>query len=410
MSGVVIVGACQAGLQAAVSLRELGYQEPIALVGDEPHLPYQRPPLSKGFITGQTTSEQLSLRVGSFFDDHDIDLVTGERVTGIDRSTQRAVTASGRELAFDHLVLAVGAAPRTLGVRGTDVAGVHDLRGLDDAEAIAAGLKEAHDVVVLGGGFIGLELAATAAGLGRSVTIVEATAGLMGRAVSPAIAATFLAQHRARGVDVRLGTSVVEVVHDGTRATGVRLSDGEVVAADLVIVGIGASPRTELATGLGLDVATGVLVDGFARTSDCRVLAAGDCAQHREINGTSLCVTSVQNAIDQAVVAARTIVGDLESPYAATPWFWSDQYDLKLQMAGLPQAYDHRVVRGDPASGAFSILYVRDDRLVWAESVSKPGDHVLSRRLITQGSAVDVALAGDPSVPLRDAVLATTTA
>ncbi|MBM9465714.1 NAD(P)/FAD-dependent oxidoreductase [Nakamurella leprariae] len=406
MSGVVIVGACQAGMQTAASLREHGYSEAITLIGEEQHLPYQRPPLSKGFVTGRTTVDQLALRVESFYTERDIEVITGDRIVEIDRSARSAVGHLGRRYPFEHLVLTTGSHPRPFPGPGARLRNVLTLRSVEDAVAIATSFNGVEDVVVLGGGFIGLELAATAAALGKTVTLVEATAGLMGRAVSPRVADFFLRQHRARGVDVRLNSSVSEII-EGTpgEAGGVLLTTGESIPASLIVVGIGAVPTTDLGVDLGLGMGLGILVDEFAQTTQPNVLAAGDCAQHRDLAGHSRVLTSVQNAIDQATVAARTITGDLSRPYDAVPWFWSDQYDLKLQMAGLAQDHDEVVLRGDPEAGGFSLLYLRDGRLVWAESVSKPGEHVVARRLISAGSAVDPNLLADTTVRMQDAVI-----
>ncbi len=407
MNGVVIVGASQAGLQAAVALRDSGYGEPITLVGQEDHLPYQRPPLSKGFVTQKVSSDQLSLRNAAFYEQHDIRLILGQTVDRVDRRECTAVTRTGHSFAFDSLVLTVGSAPRIVPIAGGQLEGVLSLRTVDDAEQIVKTLGECERLVVLGGGFIGLEIAATARSLGLDVTLVEAARSLMGRAVSAGVSEFFFDAHRSRGLDIRLGETAAEIMGDSRGAvTGVRLSSGEILSATAVLMGVGAVPNTALARGLGLETDAGVLADPHARTSDDVVLAAGDCAEHRDLFGGRMLLTSVQNAIDQATVAAKTIVGDLSQPYAAIPWFWSDQYEFKLQMAGLPQHHDRVVTRGVPADGAFTQFHLRDGRLVWAESVSKPGEHVFARRLIASGALIDPGRLADLSVPMREVALA----
>jgi len=412
MTGTLVVGASQAGVQLAVSLRDCGDTDPITLIGDEPHVPYQRPPLSKAYLHGTTDLEQMMLRAPDYLVDRDITLITGDRVDRIARTAHgtggEAVTASGLRLPFDRLALTVGARPRRLRVPGADLAGVRYLRTADDASMLRDLQAGASAIVVVGGGFIGLEAAAVARAQGKSVTVVEAGDRLIGRAVAPVMSEFYLAAHRRRGVDVRLGAQVVAMEARDSRVAAVVLSDGTRIAADLVIVGIGVEPCTELAEQLGLDVSGGIVVDEMARTSLAGVVAAGDCTvQPHPLGGEGLVrLESVQNAVSQAKVAAATLAGR-DQPNVAVPWFWSDQYDLKLQIAGLSQGYDHWVVRGDVAAEAFSVLYYRGGELLAVDAVNAGADYMAVRKALTQGGTISPGAAGDGATPLRERIVPT---
>ena len=388
-AGTLVIGASQAGLQLAVSLREAGDTEPITLVGAEPHAPYQRPPLSKAYLHGNAELEQLWLRTPEFLAGKGITLVTGERVetvvlySGGPPGTAR--TASGLVLDFDRLALTVGARPRRLTVPGAGLDGVTYLRSADDATALRELQSDAESVVVIGGGFIGLEAAAVARTQGKSVTVVEAADRLIGRAVAPVVSDFYRDAHVRRGVDVHLGAQVVSLGGKHNRVQAVQLSDGSRIPADLVIVGIGIEPRTELARQLDLESAGGIVVDRYARTSNPSVVAAGDCTvqPHPRTGQGRVRLESVQNAISQAKTAAATLAG-LRVPNDAVPWFWSDQYDLKLQIAGLSAGHDQYVVRGDIAGEAFSVLYYRDGALLAVDAVNTPGDYMAVRKALNQ--------------------------
>jgi 3-phenylpropionate/trans-cinnamate dioxygenase ferredoxin reductase subunit len=410
-AGTLIVGASQAGLQLAVSLRDAGDTEPITLVGAEPHAPYQRPPLSKAYLHGSTELEQLWLRAPEFLAGQDITLVTGERVETVDLYAGgppgTARTATGRVLDFDRLALTVGARPRRLTVPGADLDGVTYLRSADDAAALRGLQSEAESVVVIGGGFIGLEAAAVARKQGKSVTVVEAADRLIGRAVAPVVSDFYRDAHVRRGVDIRLGAHVVSLGGGHNRVRAIQLSDGSRIPADLVIVGIGVVPCTELARQLDLESAGGIVVDRYARTSNPTVVAAGDCTvQPHPLTGEGrVRLESVQNAISQAKTAAATLAG-LRVPNDAVPWFWSDQYDLKLQIAGLSAGHDQYVIRGDITGEAFSVLYYRDGNLLAVDAVNTPGDYMAVRKALSQGAMISPDAAADSTVALRELIVA----
>jgi len=409
-AGTLIIGASQAGLQLAVSLRDAGDTEPITLVGAEPHVPYQRPPLSKAYLHGNAELEQLWLRAPEFLAGQDITLVTGERVemvalyAGGPPGTAR--TASGRVLDFDRLALTVGARPRRLTVPGAQLDGVTYLRTADDASVLRELQSDAESVVVIGGGFIGLEAAAVARTQGKTVTVVEAADRLIGRAVAPVMSEFYRDAHVGRGIDVRLGAQVVSLGGKHNRVQAVQLSDGSRIPADLVIVGIGIEPRTELARQLDLEAAGGIVVDRYARTSNPTVVAAGDCTvQPHPLTGQGqVRLESVQNAISQAKTAAATLAG-LRVPNDAVPWFWSDQYDLKLQIAGLSAGHDEYVVRGDIAGEAFSVLYYRDGALLAVDAVNTPGDYMAVRKALSQGATISAEAAANSTVALRELIV-----
>jgi 3-phenylpropionate/trans-cinnamate dioxygenase ferredoxin reductase subunit len=408
-AGTLVIGASQAGLQLAVSLRETGYAQPITLVGAELHAPYQRPPLSKAYLHGNVELEQLWLRTPEFLAAQGITMVTGERIETADLHSGgpsgTATTASGRVLSFDRLALTVGARPRRLTVPGANLDGVTYLRTADDATALRELQSDAESVVVIGGGFIGLEAAAVARAQGKSVTLVEAADRLIGRAVAPVVSDFYRDAHLRRGVDIRLGAQVVSLGGKHNRVQAVALSDGSRIPADVVIVGIGIEPRTELARELGLESAGGIVVDRYARTSNPTVVAAGDCTvQPHPLTGEGrVRLESVQNAISQAKTAAATLAG-LRVPNDAVPWFWSDQYDLKLQIAGLSAGHDEYVVRGDIDGEAFSVLYYRDGALLAVDAVNTPGDYMAVRKALSQGSTISAEAAADTTVALRELI------
>ncbi|MDO9589699.1 MAG: FAD-dependent oxidoreductase [Microcella sp.] len=405
-----MVGASQAGIQLAATLRELGDERPIVLVGDEPHAPYQRPPLSKGYLAGEITSDDLVFRTPEWFAQHDVEVVTGETIAAIERhgdGSGEAVTASGRRIPFGRLALTTGAQARRLDLPGVGLAGVHYLRTADDAAAIAARLEGANSLVVIGGGFIGLEVAASARKRGARVTVLEAAPRLVGRVVSELTSAFYLDAHRRRGIDVVLDARIAGIEGDDA-VSGVRLDDGTVIAADVVLIGIGVVPRTELAEQLGLEVDGGIVVDAACRTSDPTIVAAGDCAlmPNPYARGTMprVRLESVHNALEQAKVAAATLLGQ-PTEYRTTPWFWSDQADIKLQIAGLSTGYDSTVLRGDPDSEKFSVLYYLDGVLLAADCVNQPLDFMAVRSALSRGATIPADAAADPSLPLKKSVV-----
>ncbi|RCG30487.1 ferredoxin [Sphaerisporangium album] len=404
--GVLVVGASQAGVQLGASLREHGYDGPVTLVGAEPQPPYQRPPLSKAYLGGAADSASLELRDQAFYANRRIDLLPAERVTHIGRGT--ALTDQGRVLDFDHLALTVGARARRLTVPGSDLTGVCYLRDLADAALLRRHLTRARHVVVVGGGFIGLEVAAVARSDGRSVTVVEAAPRLMARAVAPTVSEFYRHAHARRGTEVLLGAQLTRIDGEHGRVAGVSLADGTRLPADLVVAGVGVVPRTELAEQLGLACDGGIVVDEFARTSDPSIVAAGDCTvMPNPVTGEGrVRLESMPNAIAQARVAAATLIGKAR-PYADVPWFWSDQYDLKLQIAGVADGYDQVVVRGEPESEAFSALYYRGGELLAVNAVNRTADYLVVRKALASRTPLPADRAAHADVPLKDLLVAT---
>ena len=400
-AGTVIVGGGQAGFQVAASLREAGYAEPVIIIGDEPQLPYQRPPLSKTYLIGETTAQRLEFRPQTYFEKHRIELRTRERVTAIDRGARRVTLSSGEILAYEHLVLATGAHNRKLPVSGAEHDGVLYLRTLAEADAMKERFAAAESIVVAGAGFIGLELAAVASKLGKQVTVIEPLARVMSRAVSPAISHFYAQAHAAWGTDLRVNTRLEKIEAANGRVHGVTTVEGETLPADLVLVGIGIVPASELAEAAGLSVANGICVDAQLRTSDPAISAIGDCASFPDAaSGKTIRLESVQNAVDQARCVAKRIAGQ-PADYAAVPWFWSDQRDLKLQMVGLTAGSDRTVLRGNPDERAFSVFCFQGDKLAGIESVNRPGEHMFGRRLLGAGASITPDEAADPAFDLK---------
>ncbi len=401
---LVIVGASYAGLNAALSARAAGHDGPIVLIGDEDALPYQRPPLSKAFMLGKVAESALPLRPKLTLDNNKIEFLQGIRVTAIDRAGHTVETAAGRRIPYARLILATGCRARTLPVPGADLAGVHYLRTLDDARALRERALAAETVAVIGGGFIGLEVAASLAALGKTVTVIEAQDRLLARAVPPALSEFLAGVHRGAGVRILFNTTVRRLRGDNGKVHAAELSDGSTCPADIALVGIGAIPNIELASQAGLACDDGIVVDAFARTSDPLITAAGDCTRFpTRFAARPVRLESVQNAQDQARTAAMTAVGTLK-PYDAVPWFWSDQYDLKLQMVGLSQGHDHMVTRGRPEERKFSLFYFKDGVLIGIDSVNRAGDHMAGRHLIGTGAPIAPEQIADPHFDLAAAV------
>lgn len=403
MSGIVIAGAGQAGLQLAASLRELGYAGPVHLLGHEPELPYQRPPLSKAFLKGKAGEDTLLLKPPAFFDKADIGIRVATRVTGIDRARKTVRLHDGTALAYDHLVLATGARNRTLPVEGADLAGVHALRDWADARILKAALPAARKIAVIGAGFIGLEFACVAREAGAEVSVIDVAPRVMARAVSPAISRHFEKIHRDAGIALHLTTSTRKIVGHAGRATAIECADGQRIAADLVVIGIGVVPNCEIAQECGLACDNGVRVDAALRTSDPAISAVGDCAAFPSAldDGQWIRLESVQNAVDQAKLVAARLARGTAGAYAAVPWFWTDQGSTRLQMAGVAPRSDLDVVRGNPETGVFSIFRFLDGRLRVVESVNAPHDHLAARRLVAPGVGLSPEEAADLAVDLK---------
>jgi 3-phenylpropionate/trans-cinnamate dioxygenase ferredoxin reductase subunit len=389
---VVIIGGGQGGFQVAASLRAEGYQERITLIGDEPHIPYQRPPLSKGFLLGKQEQRHAELRPVAFYEMQRIDLLTA-RVAAIDRVARRVTLDSGERVEYDTLVLATGARNRLLPHEG-----VFYLRTLPEATEIRQRLAAANDVVVIGGGFIGLEVAAAARTLNKQVTVIESQSRLMARVVAPVVSEYFRAQHEAKGVDVILNAKL-----SGINDEEVLLGGRTRRPADLVIAGIGVEPNVEVAREAGLPVGNGITVNEYLQTADERIFAIGDCAESPNTYAGALArLESVQNAVDQAACVAKAIVGN-RAPYGAVPWFWTDQFDIHLQMAGLPTGFDQVVTRGDPETRKFSVFYYRAGKLCAVDSVNRPADHLAARKLIGARATLSPDQAKDESFDLKAA-------
>ena len=400
MNGIVVVGTGQAGFQLGASLRENGYAGPVTLVGDEPGLPYGRPPLSKAYMLGKTDAAGLSLRPEAYFAEHRLSVRGGERAAAIDRAGRRLLLASGETLPYDHLVLAAGARNRPLPVPGADLPGVHQLRTLAEADALKAALAGATSVAVVGAGFIGLEFAAVCAQAGMPVTVIEGLDRPLARAVSADMAALIEASHVAAGVRFLFGSAVSRIVGP-ERARAVALADGREVAADLVLVGIGVIPNDALAAAAGLRVENGVAVDAMLATEDPAISAIGDCASFPSphADGARVRIESVQNAVDGARCLAARLAGR-PAAFAAVPWFWSDQGPLKLQIAGLSGPQDQAVRRDAPGAGV-SVFRYRDGRLASVESLNRPADHMIARRLLQAGRGPAPDQAADPGFDLK---------
>ena len=400
----MIVGAGQAGFQVAASLRADGYPAPIRLIGAEPHPPYQRPPLSKGLLLGKMERERLLFRQPGFYAAQGIELRLGTTVTAIDRAGRTVATEDGQAVPYDVLVLATGTRVRPLRLPGVELDGVMYLRTVQDSEELARRIGAAGRVAVIGGGFIGLEVAAAARVLGRSVTVLEAADRLMGRVVAPVISAFYADLHRTRGVEIVLDARIAAIEGEAGRVRALVMADGTRQAADLVVIGIGVLPNVELAEAAGLACANGIEVDEHGRTSDPAIFAAGECTSHpNRFAGGRVRLESVQNAVDQAKAVAAAIRGE-PAPYDEVPWFWSDQYEVKLQMVGISTGHERQVVRGDPAAGRFSVFYYRDGRLLAIDSVNRPGEHMIGRRLLAAGVPLSPARAADEGYDLKTAL------
>jgi 3-phenylpropionate/trans-cinnamate dioxygenase ferredoxin reductase subunit len=385
---IVIVGAGQAGVQTAEALRAGGFAGAITLLGDEVYGPYHRPPLSKAWLAGDIDAAQLVMRAPEMLAKKAITLRTGTVVGSIDRAAHTLTLGDGSTLAYTGLVLATGASARRLALPGADAANALPLRSRDDASAITAGLARCAQrglpVVVIGGGFIGLEVAATARKKGLDVTVLEAAPRLLGRVLAPLLSDWFADLHRQHGVQLRLGVQVERIdAFDGV-ATGVQLADGTHLPAGLVVVGVGVTANDGLARDAGLECDRGIVVDACARTADPAIVAAGDCTARRLPDGSLLRLESVNNATEQGKSAAAALLGQ-DRPCSSAPWFWSDQYDKKLQMAGLSAGADHWAVRGELASGTFSVWHFRRGTLLAVDTVSAAKDHLLARRLLDAG-------------------------
>lgn len=402
-ANLVIAGAGHAAGQAVATLRQKKFDGNIVLIGEEPWLPYQRPPLSKKFLAGELPAERLYVKPPSFYEDPSITVHLDTRVAHIDRDERILRCDAGPDVPYDSLILALGARVRRLPpLPGSDLAGVHYLRNVADVEGIRAGLRDGCRLAIVGAGYIGLEVAAVASQLGARVTVVEMQDRVMKRVVAPPVSAFYQQEHRRHGVELVLDSGLEGFIGQG-RVSAVALADGREIPADLVVVGIGIVPNVELAADAGLETDDGIVVDERCRTADPAIYAIGDCTLHpNPLLGRRVRLESVQNALEQARTAAANVCGE-DVRYTEVPWFWSDQYDLKLQISGLSQGYDRTILRGDPATRKFACIYLEDERILAVDAINRPKDFLQSKKLIAQRSAIDVDRLADSAVELKDA-------
>ncbi len=398
MERIVIIGAGQAGVQAAATLRTEGFSGSLTMVGEEPYPPYQRPPLSKAYLAGDFARERLFLKPDSFYADGACDLRLHVAASRIDRSAKTVQLTDGAVLGYDRLLLTTGARVRKLPVPGAHLKGVFYLRGIADVDMLRPHFREGARLTIIGGGYIGLEVAAVAAKLGLQVTVVEAAERLMVRSASPQLSAFYEREHRAHGVRLDLGAFAE--AFEGKEQVETVKTDRDRIACDFLLVGVGVVPNSELALEAGVACDNGISVDEFARTSDPHIFAAGDCTSHPGFAGGRVRLESVQNAIDQAKHAALAML-DKPASYREVPWFWSDQYDLKLQIAGLTHPDDVKVVRGDPEARKFSVFHLRDGVVAAVEAVNAPPDYIIGRKLIAAHARIAPERLADMNVPVK---------
>lgn len=398
---ILIAGAGHGAGQVVATLKQYKYQGKIILVGDEPHLPYQRPPLSKKFLAGDLPAERLYFKPASFYEHPQIEIRLGERIVSIDRSARQVTTADGVELSYDKMVLALGSRVRKVDLPGCNLPGIHYLRNIADVDAIRADMANSKRVVIVGAGYIGLEVAAVCRQRGLEVTVVEMADRVMSRVVSPNVSDFYQLEHTTQGVKLLLSTGLA-AFEGKRRVKAILTDDGQSIPADFVVVGVGIQANTELAEAAGLDVDNGIVVDDQCQTSDANIYAIGDCTSHpNDIYGRRLRLESVHNALEQAKTAASNLCG-VETHYTQVPWFWSDQYDLKLQIAGLSQGHDQVILRGDPSSRSFACLYLREGALIAVDAINSPRDFMQSKPLIAKRTIVDPEQLARTDLALKD--------
>ncbi len=401
---VLIIGAGHAAGQLSASLRMEGYDGPIRIVGDEAYPPYQRPPLSKQLLSGDMELEQVYLKPQEFYEDNNIELTLGHRVESIERKDKTITLDTGETIAYDKLALTTGTRVRKLNIPGSDLDGIYYVRAIDDTLALRDRFSSGGRMVVVGGGYIGLEVAAAATKQGMKVTVLEMADRVMNRVVAPEVSEFYETLHKNHGVDIKTDVMVSGFTGADNQVKAVECEGGESFEADVVVVGVGVIPNTELAEAAGLACDNGIVVNDCAQTEDPDIVSAGDCTNHPNgIYGINIRLESVQNAVDQAKAAAKAICGTPET-YSAVPWFWSDQYDVKLQIVGLSQGYTQAVIRGNPADGAFSVFYLKDGTLIAVDAINSPREYMMGRKLVTDHAKPDPERIADTTISVKELV------
>jgi 3-phenylpropionate/trans-cinnamate dioxygenase ferredoxin reductase subunit len=399
---ILIIGAGQAAAQAAATLRSKGFSGTLTLVGEEPYAPYQRPPLSKAYLAGTLEVERLALKPPAFYEGEHITLKRRTRATSLDPKARTVALSDGTKETYDKLLLSTGARVRRVSLPGSTLANIFYLRGIDDADAIRGVLKPDARLVTVGGGYIGLEVTASAIKRGTKATVVEMAPRLMMRVVSEPVSNFYLEEHRQHGAEIRLNAMVQAFEGEDGKLARVRLADGNTIEADCAVVGVGIEPNVELAAEAGLACDDGIVTDEFGQTSEPDIFAAGDCANHpNPFVGGRIRLESVQNAIDQAKHAALAILGE-KTPYAEVPWFWSDQYDLKLQIAGISAGHDEMITRGDPATRSFAVFYLREGRIIAVDAVNAAHEYMFGRKLIAARARILPARLADKRIAMKE--------
>ncbi|MDQ8995068.1 FAD-dependent oxidoreductase [Acinetobacter soli] len=403
---VIIVGTGHAGAQTAVALRQQGFTGSILMIGEELHLPYERPPLSKEYFSGEKTFERILLRPEQFWQDKKIDLKLGQRVIQIDAQSHRILTQQNYEYHYDKLIWATGGKPRRLSCEGAALEGIHYIRNREDVDRINQELDRVQKCVIIGGGYIGLEAASALRKINRDVTLVEGQSRVLARVAGPIISDFYQQYHQEKGVEFYLGQGVDYLEGDQGRVHTVILANGTRIATDMVIVGIGLNPEVNVLVEAGAAFSNGIETDRRCRTSLVDIFAIGDCANHENFfaDGQRIRLESVQNANDQAMIVTKEIL-DKGEDYAAVPWFWSNQYDLKLQTIGLSLGYDQEILRGEPASGSFSVIYLREGKIIAIDCVNRPADFIQGKAIIQQSIYIPIEQLSDHSQALKDMIL-----